>query len=152
MLRDRRLIPLSRQHQHALALCVLTRRGLPSGEITALAGKIVQTFEIELANHFELEEQVLFPICPPLALIAELIQEHRRLENLVAALRTDPSAELLEEFCALLTAHIRKEERDLFEQVQNILPAGAFDRAGEEIERRAVLACFSYSEKPPSIT
>ena len=31
MLRDRNLIPLSHQHQHALALCVRLDRGLKSG-------------------------------------------------------------------------------------------------------------------------
>ncbi len=62
---------------------------------------------------------------------------------MVAHLRTAPSAQLLEQFCALLTGHVRKEERDLFEQVQGVLPAEAFDRAGEEIDRRAVRACFT---------
>jgi hypothetical protein len=77
-----------------------------------------------------------------------LIQEHRELERLVAGLREAPSSQLLEQFCELLSNHVRKEERDLFEQVQGVLPADAFDRAGEEIDRRAVRACFTHSEAP----
>ena len=37
MLRDKNLIPLSRQHQHALALCVRIERAIQAGEIDTQA-------------------------------------------------------------------------------------------------------------------
>jgi len=37
MLRDKNLIPLSHQHQHALALCVRLDRALQAGEVDAEA-------------------------------------------------------------------------------------------------------------------
>ena len=146
MLRDPSLIPLSHQHQHGLAFCVLTRRSVaadPSAaNVAALAQKAVDRYEVELANHFEIEEQVLFPACAPNPLVAGLLAEHRRLEALVAQLRSMPSAGVLEEFCALLTSHIRREENDLFQQVQASLPREVLDALGVQIERRAVRVCL----------
>ena len=146
MLRDASLIPLSKQHHNALVLCVTTRRTLARGaatEIVAqLARKAIDRYELELVNHFEIEEQVLFPVCGSLPLIAQLLAEHRSLGAMIARLREAPSRELLEEFCDLLSTHIRREERQLFEEIQRSLPRDVLDRAGAEIARRAVGICF----------
>jgi hemerythrin-like domain-containing protein len=146
MLRDPSLIPLSHQHQHGLALCVMLRRSLAADSTPAnlahWAQRVVDRYEIELVNHFEMEEQVLFPACGAMPLVAELLREHRRIEALVDQLRASPSPALLEEFCALLSAHIRREENELFEQVQRQLPRDVLDRAGAEIDRRAVRVCL----------
>jgi len=140
MLRDPGLIPLSHQHQHGLALCVLTRRSLAAdasaASVAKLAQRVIDAYELELAEHFEIEEQVLFPACGMMAIIAELVEEHRALERMVAGLRSAPSASLLKEFCALLSAHIRREESDLFEKIQRELPQEVLQRAGIEIGRR----------------
>ena len=146
MLRDPALIPLSHQHHNGLALCVLTRRSLASDSsaenVERLAARAIARYEIELVNHFEIEEQVLFPLGGALPLVGELIAEHRALEEFVAGLRAAPSAGLLERFCALLSAHIRREESELFEQIQRTAPRDALERAGAEIDRRAVRVCL----------
>ncbi|HTS63684.1 MAG TPA: hemerythrin domain-containing protein [Candidatus Acidoferrales bacterium] len=147
MLRDPSLIPLSHQHHNGLALCVLMRRSLAADNtpdnVARLARRAVDRFEIELVNHFEIEEQVLFPACGPLPIVAELLREHRAIEGLAAQLRTAPSEELLEKFCGLLTTHIRREENELFEQLQRSLPRATLDRLGAEIDRRAVRVCLN---------
>src|SRR5689334_2356938 len=136
MLRDPTLIPLSHQHQHGLALCVLMRRSLASDSspenVARQAQRVIDRFEIELVNHFEIEEQVLFPLCGSMPLVAQLLTEHRAIEALVGRLRVEPSAPLLEEFCVLLCAHIRREENELFEEIQRALPRELLDRAGTE--------------------
>ncbi|MBZ5619655.1 MAG: hemerythrin domain-containing protein [Acidobacteriia bacterium] len=146
MLRDPSLIPLSHQHHNGLALCVLTRRSLASDSspenIAKLARRAIDRYELELINHFEIEEQVLFPACGPMPLIGELLAEHRAIEALVAQLRAAPSAALLEQFCELLSTHIRREENELFEQIQRTFPREVLDRAGSEIDRRAVRICL----------
>lgn len=146
MLRDPSLIPLSHQHHNGLALCVMTRRSLAADttprNVAKLARRVTDRYELELINHFEIEEQVLFPACGPLPLIGELLAEHRTLEGLIAQLRAVPTGVLLEQFCALLSAHIRREENELFEQIQRNLPREVLDRAGSEIDRRAVRICL----------
>ena len=146
MLRDASLIPLSHQHHNGLALCVMTRRSLAadatSVNVAMLARRATDRYELELVNHFEIEEQVLFPVCGPMPLIAQLLAEHRMIEGLIAQLRTTPTGALLEQFCALLSGHIRREESELFEQIQRALPREVLDRTGSEIDRRAVRVCL----------
>ena len=146
MLRDPSLIPLSHQHHNALALCVLTRRSLAKdaspANIARLARRVIDRYELELVNHFEIEEQVLFPVCGPMPLIDRLLAEHRQIEALVASLREAPSAALLEQFCALLPAHVRTEENELFEEIQRCLARDVLDQTGREIDRRAVRICL----------
>lgn len=150
MLRDPALIPLSRQHQHGLALCVMTSRALSSdgsGEnVRKLAERIVDHFEIELTNHFAVEEQFLFPVIERelggTSAVAELIADHRALESMVGAMRTAPAAELLEQFCDLLRRHIRREENELFEDIQRRLPKDTLAAAGKEIDARVIRVCL----------
>ena len=146
MLRDPSLIPLSHQHQHALALCVMTRRAWsqdPSPDnLAKLARRVVDRYELELANHFGIEEQVLFPACANLSLVQELLAQHRTLESQIEQLRTAPTAELLEEFCELLSKHVRLEENELFQEAQREIPREDLDRIGSEIDRRVVRVCL----------
>jgi hypothetical protein len=44
--------------------------------------------------------------------------------------------------CALLSGHIRREENELFEQIQRVLPREVLDRAGSKIDGRAVRVCL----------
>ena len=146
MLRDPSLIPLSHQHHNGLALCVMGRRSLAADgspqNIAKQAQRVIDRYELELTNHFEIEEQVLFPACGPMPIVDELLADHRRIEALVEQLRTAPSAAVLEEFYELLSKHIRREENELFEQVQQSLSREVLDRAGVEIDRRAVRICL----------
>jgi hemerythrin-like domain-containing protein len=150
MLRDPSLIPLSHQHHNGLAMCVLTRRSLRedagSANVARLARRAIDRYELELANHFEIEEQILFPAIEnalgKLVLVAGLIAEHREMEGLIAQLRSAPSEALLERLCGLLAAHIRREENDLFQMAQSRLPEPILRELGTAIERKAVRVCL----------
>jgi hemerythrin-like domain-containing protein len=146
MLRDPSLIPLSHQHHNGLALCVMTRRSLARDaspeNVARLARRVVDRYELELVNHFEIEEQVLFPACGPMPLVDELIAEHRAMEAFIPPIQTAPTAELLEQFCQLLSTHIRREENELFERIQRSLARDVLDRTGTEIDRRVVRICM----------
>ncbi len=75
-------------------MCVLTRRSLAEdsspGNIAKLAQRVVDRYELELVNHFEIEEQLLFPACGSLPIVSELLADHRAMEGLVEELRTAP--------------------------------------------------------------
>lgn len=105
------------------------------------AAKAVGRYEIELSNHFELEEQLLFPAHPG-DLAARLAAEHRELERHIGELRGAPSRATLDAFLALLRAHIRTEENEYFESAQRAIGPGDLHRIGEEIARRAVRVCL----------
>jgi hemerythrin-like domain-containing protein len=128
VLRDKNLIPLSHQHQHALALCVRIDRAMQTGDLDMLAwqAEIQQIFVAEIQNHFEAEERELFPAARGFAelaqLVDQLINEHALLRDYfaLATERTmDPAK--LHDFARKLSAHIRREERELFEVLQKLL-------------------------------
>src|SRR5271170_1989505 len=130
MLRDKNLIPLSHQHQHALAMCVRLDRALQAGEVDleAWQAEIQQQFEQEIAFHFAAEEKELFPAAnqfPDLsALVQELLSEHTTLREFFersAARSLEPQS--LQIFVETLAKHIRKEERQLFEGLQGRMSA-----------------------------
>ena len=85
------LIPLSRQHQHALALCVRLDRAIQAGEIDVEAwqAEMQQQFESEIGIHFAAEEKELFPAAARFLemqpLVAELLAEHILLRDYFAA-------------------------------------------------------------------
>lgn len=138
-------MPLSHQHHNGLALCVLTERELRkdsrADSIGRLAQRIIDRYEIELTNHFEIEEQILFPALPG-TMAEELKTEHRELEKLVEKLRQAPSKERILEFTALLRRHIRREENDYFQKVQAELPRARLEEIGAAIDRKVVRVCL----------
>lgn len=149
MLRDKNLIPLSHQHQHALALCVRIDRAVQAGDLDMLAWQteIQQIFVGEIQNHFEAEEQELFPIAsrfPDLGrLVDDLLTQHALLRDYfaLATERTmDPAK--LHDFAKKLSAHIRKEERELFESLQRLL-------APEELTTLGVALAKALDETSP---
>ena len=153
MLRDRNLIPLSHQHQHALALYVQIERGLQSGQPdpttpartkTVRAGDPAQHWQQEIARlfasgvryHFEAEEKVLFPFAqraPSLRdLVDELRIEHvsrRRIRR--RRRRGTPHRARLQR--RQPSQHVRKEEQQLFEGMQELFSAEELARAGAEL-------------------
>jgi hemerythrin-like domain-containing protein len=125
MLRDKNLVPLSRQHQHALALCVrINRAALATpAELNAWQAEIEQHFRQEIQYHFGAEEAHLFPAAsrhPALGpLVEELLKEHAQLRHDFAqATARALDRPGLRRFVETLSTHIRKEERQLFEGMQ----------------------------------
>ena len=142
MLRDKNLIPLSHQHQHALALCVRIDRAIQAddADLQAWQPEIEQLYEQEIAIHFAAEEKELFPAAqrvPELnPLIAELLHEHTSLRQLFAlAAARKMSANDLQNFAEKLSAHIRKEERQLFEGMQRVMQPEQLASLGKALEK-----------------
>ena len=142
MLRDKNLIPLSRQHQHALALCVRIDRAIQAGEIDlpAWQAEIHQGFQQEIQFHFLAEEKELFPVAqrfPELCgLVEELIQEHAILREFFSRAGSGIlDVKGLREFGQTLSNHIRKEERQLFEGLQQRMSADELASMGAALGR-----------------
>jgi iron-sulfur cluster repair protein YtfE (RIC family) len=128
MLRDKNLIPLSHQHQRALALCVRIDRASPVGraDLDAWQAETVRLFQTEIRIHFVAEEQVLFPAAGKFQELAPLVEdltaEHATLRKcFVQAEARQLSAADLSDFAQRMSAHIRKEERRLFERMQGLM-------------------------------
>ena len=129
MKRHHALVKLSRDHYHGLLLAQQIKTGAApyKGYPTDLEGKITFLFseyEQKLKPHFALEENVLFPMAAKKSeelstLVNELIKEHRQLFSMIENVpRSKDQPQALNEIGVLLEQHIRKEERKLFEMVQ----------------------------------
>jgi hemerythrin-like domain-containing protein len=154
MLRDKNLIPLSRQHQHALALCVRIDRAqpIPDANLPDWQAEIEQHFAQEIKFHFAAEEEVLFPAARNFSelapLVEELTAEHASLRKMFADARRMSSATLLT-FAQMLSVHIRKEERHLFERLQQLMNAGELFELGRRLDKSletATQACILTGE------
>jgi hemerythrin-like domain-containing protein len=151
MLRDRNLVPLSRQHQHALALCVRIDRAMPigDGDLAAWQTEIEHLFQSEISVHFAAEELVLFPAAKKYAelipLVEELLADHAALrESFARAEARSMSAAELSAFGQRMSNHIRKEERQLFERTQELMNPEELADVGQHLEealKEAAQAC-----------
>ncbi len=141
MLRDKNLIPLSHQHQRALALCVRIDRAqpIPEKDTQSWQAEIEEHFEHEIKIHFAAEEAEVFPAARRFSelasLVEELLADHVWLrERFSQAQAHRISAENLPVFANALAAHIRKEERQLFERLQELMTAGELDDLGKRLQ------------------
>jgi hemerythrin-like domain-containing protein len=142
MLRDKNLVPLSHQHQHALALCVRLDRALQADDvdIEAWQAELETIFANEIRIHFAAEESVVFPAARRSSelshIVEELLMEHAVLRELF---RRAGSRELqkgdLPTVIERLATHIRKEERLLFEGMQTLMSAEEFSALGSALDR-----------------
>lgn len=137
---------LSREHHPALTLSVRLKRDAMSGDearIAVACWKVRQLFENELKPHFAEEEDCLLPLLAAAgaeALVARTLAEHVEIMHLAQALETPNGTSLLR-FAEAITAHVRFEERELFEAAQQLLDQEALSR----IARRSAAAPASGS-------
>jgi hemerythrin-like domain-containing protein len=151
MLRDKNLIPLSRQHQHALALCVRIDRAVQSGEVdtNAWQEEIQLIVEHEIAIHFAAEEKELFPAAAKYLTLKNLVDELRAEHAVLRDLFERASARALQthelqSFAEKLAQHIRKEERQLFEGMQKVMTSQELATLGAALDdalKNATQAC-----------
>ena len=160
MLRDKSLVPLSRQHQHALALCVRIDRAssIPESDLGAWQAEIGQHFRAEIRIHFVAEEQFVFPVARNFAelnsLVDDLLSDHEWLrEHFAKAEAKNLSGAEIGEVARRLSEHIRKEERQLFERLQDLMSSEERAVMGQKLAlalQEAEQACVFPAKVPRS--
>ncbi|HWR17570.1 MAG TPA: hemerythrin domain-containing protein [Terriglobales bacterium] len=157
MRRDKNLVPLSHQHQHALALCVRIGRAFDQAgdtpDVHPWELEIVQAFDREIGFHFVAEEKFLFPIADKYEdlqqLVDELRIEHTLIRRNVERARARQfTVTDLQVFSASLSEHVRKEERSLFEAMQQLLSQDELQEIGEAMRQYFHVAGLDTAESP----
>ena len=140
MKRHPALVALSEDHHHELvqARRLLAAADAAPEERVRAASAYVDVFFGETVEHFRREEETVFPLYArqagaDAALLERILREHMELHGLARTLRAelvagDVSGETLESLGSLLREHVRLEERELFEDVQRIVPPAELDR------------------------
>jgi hemerythrin-like domain-containing protein len=128
--RINKLISYSRDHRSSLLVAQMMKKNAPAypGLPQDLQGKmqyIHMHFVTHMFPHFEKEEAELFPAVKGKSeeidnMIDELINEHAQLMHNINSLPhvADPVT-LMDTTGRLLERHIRKEERELFQMIQD---------------------------------
>lgn len=153
--RHEALRPLSRDHHLALQLAKALQPGaspplraqLPA-EQAELVAHVQRVYDKELKGHFDVEDRVLAPAVlgrsAELDAIIETIEsEHSELEAMCAGLSEHGiSASTvdarLDAFGQKLEAHVRREEREYYARVQEVLDDHALAELGVSLERHMV--------------
>lgn len=129
--RHQALQPFSRQHHFGLLFSWKLRKGLSKNiEMERLMAFSKWFFENEIQPHFEDEEKFLFPLLPEgNELVDRALREHRRIRRLFTdESDLERSLHRLEEE---LDAHIRFEERVLFNEIQKVATPEQLDKIDE---------------------
>lgn len=132
--RHKALQPLSRQHHFGLLFSWKLRKGFSKNiETERLAEYAKWFFQHEIKPHFSDEEKYLFPILEKdNELVVRALKDHRRIKRLFNDTKNpDKSLNHLEEE---LDAHIRFEERILFNEIQKVATEEQLEKI-EEIHR-----------------
>ncbi|MCC7120930.1 MAG: hemerythrin domain-containing protein [Gammaproteobacteria bacterium] len=121
------LITLAREHHAALLLARQARRvgAAAAADAGGQAVAVARTFAAELGPHFQVEEEGLLPALAAAGedvLVARTLAEHATLRALAERLAGGDASTLCE-FGAVLAAHIRFEDRELFPRAEAILPS-----------------------------
>lgn len=120
MKRNINLQPISREHHHSLLLCWKIRTGLRKNISLYRIKKYADWFfENHIKPHFKIEEKHVFPVLSgEHKLVKKALAEHRRLTRLFE--NDEEMEKSLNRIEEELEAHIRFEERVLFNEIQNV--------------------------------
>lgn len=140
MRRHPALAPLSQEHHHELAQArrLLRAASAEPEERLAAASAYIDAFFAETVEHFRREEEILFPLylrhAGSTPILARILREHMQLHGLVRALQAAKAAgdippETLRTLGDLLHDHVRLEERELFQEIERIVPAAELEGA-----------------------
>ena len=134
------IVEFSRDHHFALLLVWKIKEGFKKSiEISRISKYVVHFYDTNLIHHFREEETMLFNkivITDPLILKTE--SEHVDMRNLIEVLRNNPKdLKSLESFSAMLEKHVRFEERELFNYLQENISDKVLAEIEAGIESRA---------------
>jgi hemerythrin-like domain-containing protein len=139
MKRHPALVPLSRDHHHALVLARRLKQATGEGASDAARAFLAQ-WEEEEREHFRVEEEILLPAYAAYGdldqpAVVRALLDHVLIRRDAGRLGDAPSLEVLHELGARLAAHVELEERELFPLIERALPEDALIALGEALRR-----------------
>lgn len=137
--RNPAIVTFSKDHHFALLLVWKIRQGLKKEiEPSRIINYAIHFFDTDLIFHFEEEETLLFNKLPSnnlLRLQAE--EEHKLIKLEIDSLRNNPEDKIgIENLADILEKHIRFEERELFNYLQEVFSEDELADIAEAMEAR----------------
>jgi iron-sulfur cluster repair protein YtfE (RIC family) len=126
--RNQKLLPLTHDHHHVLALVRRLRAALKvDGLMDNEFDELLEFYKADMIDHFREEEEQVFPLLVDAQgripdELARAIREHLHIHALVRQLARLRSVSVLEELLDVIEGHVRLEERKLFPMVEEQEP------------------------------
>ena len=138
--RSKQLAPLSREHHDGLLFVWKIRQGLQNKiEYDRLRAYTHWFWLNHIKQHFFQEERILLPYMPHEHPLAEQLKiEHAHIRELIIEIDKNSDRQNLTILCDLLDKHIRFEERELFNYLQDALTSSQLDTIFEQLEKHPV--------------
>ncbi|MBA3806911.1 MAG: hemerythrin domain-containing protein [Solirubrobacterales bacterium] len=137
MKRHPALAPLSRDHQHTLAIAQRLRRATPATAEQAAAG-FLAAWELEEKLHFRIEEEILLPAYaahgdPGHPVVVRVLLDHLSIRCDAELLASEVSLQRLHALGERLALHVRLEEHELFPLIERSLTAAELSVLGDRL-------------------
>jgi len=131
------LAPLSRDHQHTLAVALRLRRATPATAEQAAAA-FLAAWDLEEKLHFRIEEEILLPAYAASAdpgdpIVLKILLDHLTIRCHAERLATDASVQRLHELGERLASHVRLEEREMFPLIERRLSDAELSTLGTRL-------------------
>lgn len=140
------LQPLSREHHDGLLFVWKIRQGISNHtEVEKIRDYIGWYWKNHIRPHFFQEEKVLIPYLPDDPLIERMKKDHAYIRELIIAIDKETNQHDMIVLADLIEQHIRFEERELFEYIQDQLTASELAAIHAQFERNPVV-CDEWTE------
>jgi Hemerythrin HHE cation binding domain len=141
MKRHPALVPLSRDHHHALVIAQRLRRATAE-TATETAGAFLSHWDAEEKLHFRLEEELLLPAYAAHGesdhpAITRMLLDHMLIRRDAVRLAGMPSLELLHDLGARLADHVQLEEHEVFPLIEATIPEPDLQVLGDRMRDAA---------------
>lgn len=149
MKRSVELQPLSREHHDGLLFVWKIREGLKNGASTEKLKDFTSWFwRNHIRPHFFQEEKILVPVMPEgHTLAVQLKHEHTYIRELVITIDKDTDRHDFTRLANLLETHIRFEERELFQYLEEHLTQQELSAIHEKLEKHPVSVDEEWSDE-----
>ena len=141
--RNKNLVSLSKEHHSTLLFCWKIRTGLKLNVETARIKHYVHYFwQAHMQPHFYEEETILFAPVQDEA-VQKALNEHsdikKQVETIIASEDIQPIQ--LKILADAVDNHVRYEERELFQHLENILTEQQLKEIGSKLQTAANAIC-----------
>lgn len=137
--RNAAIVEFSKDHHFALLLVWKIREGLKKDiEPSRITKYVIHFFDTDLIPHFKGEEELLFPkLSKDNKLRMQAEAEHENIYQMIDGLRKKPDDnDLLKKFADTLEKHVRFEERELFNYLQENISESDLSEIASSLKAR----------------
>lgn len=137
MKRDSNLVPFSHDHHHGLVFCRRLKKSRNADRRT-IERFVSEFWEVHLKRHFEEEERVLSDWKDQIPAIHRMLEEHQWMVAHISLAEVGDEAfyDHVDRLAEYIERHIRFEEKELFEDLQNSLSHEVLSKIGRVLESR----------------